>query len=336
MAWISFFKDSKNEGFKNSPDSQNTIKDFVVIDLETTGLSTNSDKLIQISAVRFRNLIEADCFSTYVCPSVHIPPHITRLTGISDTMVESAPTFEDVWPQYKKFVEESPLVTGYNVSFDLQFLSKACGEDLRSKWKCFDTLSCARQAIPCLTDYKLSTVCNYINYSDRFHDSLNDCRACGEVIKYLCNYTDYFELESLTYLSPCKKHRNGAQFTKVAEYKSKLAAANPTPISPDKISKNGPLAGKNIVFTGVLSFGRSTALLMAETAGAFVKSSVSKKTDYVVVGEQDIDLVGSDGLSSKLERAYQLIDEYGIDIKIIGEVEFLRLLTAKEGSPTNG
>ena len=74
---------------------------------------------------------------------------------------------------------------------------------------------------------------------------------------------------------------------------------------------------------------------MAETAGAFVKSSVSKKTDYVVVGEQDIDLVGSDGLSSKLERAYQLIDEYGIDIKIIGEVEFLRLLTAKEGSPTN-
>lgn len=99
MAWISFFKDSKNEGFKNSPDSQNTIKDFVVIDLETTGLSTNSDKLIQISAVRFRNLIEADCFSTYVCPSVHIPPHITRLTGISDAMVESAPTFEDVWPQ---------------------------------------------------------------------------------------------------------------------------------------------------------------------------------------------------------------------------------------------
>lgn len=341
MAWFSFLKDIKNESFKSACSSestpfQNSIKDFVVIDLETTGLSPNSDKIIQISAVRFTNLIESDYFSTYVRPSVHIPPNITKLTGISDTLVQSAPTFEDVWSQYKNFIEKSPLVTGYNVSFDLQFLSKACGEDLRLKWKCFDTLSCARQAIPYLENYKLSTVCNYINYADRFHDSLNDCRACGEVIKYLYNCTDCFELEPLKYLSPCKERRNNTQISKVNEYKNKLAASNPAPISPDRISKSGPLSGKNIVFTGALSFGRSTALTMAENAGALVKSSVSKKTNYVVVGEQDINLVGADGLSSKLEHAYQLIDECGIDIKIIGEVEFLRLLTVKEGISENG
>lgn len=341
MAWFSFFKDSKNEGCKNSPASetnffQNTMKDFVVIDIETTGLSPNVNEIIQVSAVYYKSLSEVDCFSTYVCPSSHIPSSITKLTGISDAMVQSAPTFEEIWPKYKDFIEQSPLVTGYNISFDLQFLSKSCGEDLRLKWKCFDTLSCARQAIPYLENYKLSTVCNYINYSDRFHDSLNDCRACGEVIKYLCNCTDYFEVESLTYLSPCKKRRNGAQLARVDEYKDKLATSNPAPILPERISKSGPLAGKNIVFTGALSFGRSTALTMAETAGALVKSSVSKKTNYIVVGEQDINLVGTDGLSSKLERAYELINEYGIDIKIIGEVEFLQLLTAKEGSPTNG
>lgn len=314
---------------------QKAVSDFVVIDIETTGLSLNTDEIIQMSAIRFINFVEVDHFSTYVHPSVHIPSGITKMTGISDADVCSAPLFSDIWVQYKDFIEAAPVITGYNVSFDLQFLSKASGEDLRTKWKCFDTLACVKQAFSSLENYKLSTVCDFIHYSDRFHDSLNDCRACGEVIKYLA-CTDCDELISLRYLKSPAKYRNHAHALKIDEYKKNLCRADSPPIELDQITNNGPLSGKNIVFTGTLSFGRSSAFAMAEAAGAFVKSSVSKKTNYLVVGAQDISIVGSDGLSTKTERAYQLIDEYGINIKIIGEAEFLQLLIVKEGASING
>ena len=69
---------------------------------------------------------------------------------------------------------------------------------------------------------------------------------------------------------------------------------------------------------------------MAVNSGALVKTAVSKKTDFLIVGRQDTSLVGEDGMSTKEERAYDLINSGKADIKIIGETEFISLVNGKE------
>ena len=86
-----------------------------------------------------------------------------------------------------------------------------------------------------------------------------------------------------------------------------------------------PLYGKSCVFTGELQkIERRTAMQKVLDVGGSVKSSVSSKTNYLIVGIQDKAIVGDDGLSAKEEKAYSLIEQ-GHDIKIINENEFLEL-----------
>ena len=80
------------------------------------------------------------------------------------------------------------------------------------------------------------------------------------------------------------------------------------------------------MFTGELHISRAEAMQLAVDVGAKVTSSVSKKTDYVVVGKQDLALVGEDGMSTKEERAHALNSEGVANIQIIGEAEFLALI----------
>ena len=102
---------------------------------------------------------------------------------------------------------------------------------------------------------------------------------------------------------------------------------SPKDIKPTcPIADGGPLCGKSIVFTGTLSIDRDVAMQLAVNAGASVRSSVSKKTDFLVVGQQDKALVGDDGMSSKEEKAHALNDSGQADIRFLTEEEFLELL----------
>lgn len=84
------------------------------------------------------------------------------------------------------------------------------------------------------------------------------------------------------------------------------------------------------MFTGELSIDRAAAMQMAVDVGAVVKSGVSGKTDYLVVGTQDLALVGADGMSSKEEKAYALNQAGKAHIQIIREQEFIDLVRTVE------
>ena len=293
------------------------LNDFVVIDLETTGISPYDCEIIQLSAVRYVDHRECDYYSSLVKPFRNIPREITLLTGISNEAVADAPSIDQILPEYLAFALQSPFVTGYNVKFDLSFLSEALGVDLAEELLWFDTMLLARRAIPGLPRYRLVDVCAYIGYDTDFHDALNDCRACGEVLNFLC------EGNRMDHALHSKAERTAA----LIESRQREAAACHAPAM--RIVHDGPLAGKNIVFTGELSFSRADATLLAQQAGAAVKTSVSKKTDYVVLGVQDERIVGCDGMSSKEEKARSLI-ESGCGIEIIDEAAFLRLAQGEE------
>ena len=96
---------------------------LVALDIETTGLDSNNDKIIEIGAVRFSGSeIKAE-FESLINPGIRIPPFITQLTGISDAMVRGnkIPMVEEALDQLINFVGDTPVI-GHNVKFDLGFI----------------------------------------------------------------------------------------------------------------------------------------------------------------------------------------------------------------------
>lgn len=85
-----------------SIDKVDFIEDFTVIDIETTGLSCEKNEIIELSAIRVRNGIITDKFSSLVKPNGHINSFIKNLTGISNEMVENAPDITSVLPDFAR------------------------------------------------------------------------------------------------------------------------------------------------------------------------------------------------------------------------------------------
>ena len=123
---------SKDESVE--PQEKGLFDDFVIIDVETTGLDSRKDKIIQIAAVRYVNRQEYGSFMSYVNPGKRIPATVTKINGITNKMVQTAPRFEGIFREYFAFIEQSPLVIGYNVGFDLKFLGTEAGIYLAGKW----------------------------------------------------------------------------------------------------------------------------------------------------------------------------------------------------------
>ena len=97
--------------------------DYVVIDLETTGLSPKYEKIIEIGAVRIRNGEVSDTFSTFVNPGKSLPPRITELTGINEAELVNAPYIEEILDEFLDFIGDDVLM-GHNLLFDYSFIKK--------------------------------------------------------------------------------------------------------------------------------------------------------------------------------------------------------------------
>ncbi|MEL7568708.1 MAG: 3'-5' exonuclease, partial [Dehalobacterium sp.] len=124
--------------------------DFVVLDLETTGLDCQKDQVIEIGAVRISHGILCEEFSTLIKPDVAVPEQITELTGIDDDMVRNMPSLPEIIPQLKIFLQGSVIV-GHNITFDLGFLRSHIPESFL--W--LDTIEMAKILLPLEASYSL-------------------------------------------------------------------------------------------------------------------------------------------------------------------------------------
>ena len=165
--------------------------DYIVFDLETTGLSPINDDIIELSALKIRGGEIADTFSTLVNPGRRIPYQATRINGITDEMVAKAPVIEDVLSEFVSFIEVDVLV-GHNIrTFDLKFINQAANELFGSiiKNDYVDTLQMSRMCLPQLRNHKLVDVSAFFHISSEgAHRALNDC---------MMNYKCYEELGKL-------------------------------------------------------------------------------------------------------------------------------------------
>lgn len=161
------------------------VDDYVVFDLETTGLDPYTDKIIEIGALKYQNNNLVDKFSELVNPQTSIPAKITEITGISDNDVRAARTTEDVLPDFLNFIEDYTLVA-HNNSFDVKFLLSNLEKqklDCISN-KTIDTLSLSRKYLPNLENHKLETLKKFLGVQNISHRSIADCEVTNAVYQW--------------------------------------------------------------------------------------------------------------------------------------------------------
>lgn len=307
---------------------------YVVVDIETTGFDFHRDRIIEIAAVSYEYGKKISEFHTLVNPDMLIPADIISLTGITQANVDGAPVLEDVEAAFLDFIGAAPIIGHNALTFDVPFLSAQLSARIENP--VIDTLLMARKVFDLLTCHKLTYLNDTLHLeSAGAHRALNDVETTNALL-WAClaprKYESYVNKAFLdNRLNPSGSEKKPKRTNAVGKGKFKKLDVTTIVPSGDCSNPSGPLSGKMIVFTGTLSIPREDAMQLAVDAGAILKTSVSQKTSYLVVGEQDITLVGMDGMSTKEEKAHELNDSGKAHIKIITEEEFMEL-TKKEES----
>lgn len=165
------------------PRGQSLDDTFVVFDIETTGLSKETESITEIGAVKVVDGKIIDRFSTFVNPERPIPAEITKLTGITNEMVADAPVITEILPKFLEFCQDAVLVA-HNANFDTGFIrlnaERKFGIEVKNT--VLDTLELSRALLPELKKHKLDIICEQLGVSlEGHHRAVNDAEATAEV-----------------------------------------------------------------------------------------------------------------------------------------------------------
>ncbi|MBE5875810.1 MAG: 3'-5' exonuclease [Lachnospiraceae bacterium] len=162
------------------------IKDYVALDLETTGLNPKTDKIIEIGVVRVREGIVRETFSTFVNPARGLTAKTKELTGIEEEDLKTAPYIEDILDDLLLFIGNDHLL-GHNILFDFSFLKRVVVNRKKSFDKeGIDTLRIARRFLTDLESRNLGFLCKYYGIELAAHRALNDAVASHMLYERLC------------------------------------------------------------------------------------------------------------------------------------------------------
>lgn len=277
---------------------------FIAIDVETANSDAKSICQIGLAGIDATGTLETT--SIFVNPNDHFEEFNIDLHGIDEDAVADAPYFADVIELIRPLLETYPLVQ--HSTFDQKAINLACTENgvpnLRAEWH--DSLKIARRAWPELKGnggHGLANLKQHLGLVFNHHDAGEDARAAADIVLL----AEHLTKKTFDVLS-----------------RSNAKKVYPTSISIDG-SENGPLYGQVACFTGALTISRTDAATLAAAAGISVKTTISKKINLLVVGDQDLQLLAGHDKSSKHRRAEALVAE-GHQIQIIGETEFLKLI----------
>jgi len=158
------------------------VDDYVIFDIETTGLNKDNDYIIEIGALKYKNNVLIEEFSYLINPKIKLPDIITEITGITDKDLENKETIDTVLPKFINFIEDLPLLA-HNISFDIGFINKNIKDLNLNKLnnKNIDTLEVARAYLPQMYNYKLETLKKYFKINQVSHRAIGDCYTANYV-----------------------------------------------------------------------------------------------------------------------------------------------------------
>ena len=180
----------------NYLDQLDSNADFVAIDVETTGYSTQLDVIVEIGAIRYKNGVEIDRLVTLVKPATCMLPWITHLTGITDRMLAHAPSPSKVAGKLVKFLGYRPMVA-HNAAFDVPIIERFLRRHAPGRYSGVDglwspspvlcTLRLSRRLLPHIHSRRLKALVEYFNFEPRlgsrarYHRAGTDAEAAAHI-----------------------------------------------------------------------------------------------------------------------------------------------------------
>lgn len=291
---------------------------YTVVDLETTGYSGEFNSIIEIGSIKYRNGLEVSRYEMLLKPVEKIPYIVECITGIRNEMVVDAPTFGEKAQEIWEYLS-GEIIIGHNVNFDINFLydkfEGTLGVELQNDF--IDTMRLAKKILPEMKaeGYGLDNLREHfgINLDAERHRAIGDCLYTNELFCRLKKYAAEKDMN----LSAAAKVTSG----KYPRVNLKEIKGNEKTYDASHIFFN-----KNCVFTGKLEeFERKAAAQIVANIGGRIENSVTKNTNFLIVGDMDY-RKGLNGYeSSKLRKAKQLIEQ-GQKLQIIPESAFYDLV----------
>lgn len=156
---------------------------LIFFDVETTGFNPETNRIIEIGAVKTKNLRIIDKFHSLVNPGQHIPIEITKITGIDDEKVKNASKIKEVLPSFFNFIGDHPLVA-HNGNFDKNFIEAASGKPIKNTL--LDTMELACLALPLEKEHNLNALIKkYCHLESETHRAIEDTKLLVHLYKIL-------------------------------------------------------------------------------------------------------------------------------------------------------
>ena len=305
---MAVFREGKGCNLFQFPD------DFTLVDIETTGLDPVKDSIIEVSALKVRKGTVIEEFNTLVNPECQIDSFITKLTGITPEMLAGAPLTVDVLSQFYEFIGNDILMA-HNANFDINFLYYkillTVNNTLSNDF--VDTLRLARRILPDLKHHRLCDISAALNVQvERAHRAIDDCYT---------TLSCYYKLRDVLKES---YHNEDEFLAKIGEF----SCCDLKTIRSEKtcFDETHLLYKKVCVFTGVLErMNRAQAAQCVVDLGGRCENNVTKKTNFLILGNNEYNRTIRDGKSTKQRKAEENKLK-GLDIEILSEDVFYDLL----------
>ncbi len=183
---------------------------FVAFDLETTGLDSHTDRIIEIGAVLIKNGREVDRFQTFVDPCQKLKQETIDLTGITDAMLAGAPKIEEILPKFLEFVGDRVLVA-HNADFDCSFVRNACKvQGLPYTYTSADTLVLSQNLMTGLNRFKLNLVADALSLPEfNHHRAADDAVTCGMIMAKFFEMLEEMDVHDLQAINPAMEKIRG-------------------------------------------------------------------------------------------------------------------------------
>ncbi|MDN6836428.1 MAG: DNA polymerase III subunit epsilon [Lactococcus lactis] len=298
---------------------------YIIIDLETTGLDPRFDKIIEIGGLKVENHKIVDEFdqlvNSFENEGVQLPYFITSLTGITDQdILENGVPVKQAIASFIDFIGDH-LVLGYNVNFDINFLYDTYLKLFDKKFKndYVDILRLSRKAYPELKHHRLKDMIKLLpNEREQDHRASSDTKVTKLIYEMVLEKIakDYGTEPFLDMF----KNTTSNESIKAKNILTRLK----------EFDKENPFFEKYVCFTGKMDFIiRKEAMQIIKDSGGTPQDNVTQKTDYLILGDTSYSANVKDGVTGKMKKAQSSISN-GQDLKILTESIFLDMLNEKQ------
>ena len=199
--------------------------EFIVFDIETTGLSNATERITEIGAVRMKNGEVVDSFDIFVNPEKPIPPKIVELTGITDAMVADAPKEAEGLRQFYEFCGDCRLLVAHNAPFDTGFIRAAarrCG--MPYEFTAIDTVPLCRALYPGQKNYKLDTVAEFLKLPPfNHHRACDDAKVLADIFAHAIKDMQTMQIDTVAQINT---NISGVDFKKAKMHHLIMIARN--------------------------------------------------------------------------------------------------------------